>query len=263
MSDNNHAGSAGQAGSSAIAPVTNPNSLGGPAGQANSGQGADHKAMYEELEKKFGSQGRELGEYRSFIEGITPLLNKLDASPELVQAIIDGKVDSDLAKAAMEGKISIQDAQVVTQAHAEVKKDLGKKSYDASSPEDIQRMIEEKVNTVRTELEAKVTAQDDMRSFERSVNDFIDRTEDFSTYASEIDAWLDEHDTTDIQVAYYAVKGQVSEREAQKQAKEAAAEAAKDIALNAGGGSSNRTFVPQNSGLIDTLIAGRSNPNIF
>lgn len=262
MSDTN-GGSAGQAGSPAIAPVSNPNSLGGPAGQANQGSSADHKAMYEELEKKFGSQGRELGEYRSFIEGITPLLNKLDASPELVQAIIDGKVDSELAKAAMEGKISVQDAQVVTQAHTDVKKDLGKRAYNASSPEDIQRMIEDKVNEARSDIESKVNAADEMRSFERSVNDFIDKTSDFSTYAAEINDWLDEHDTTDIQVAYYAVKGQVSEREAQRQAKENAAEAAKDIAMNAGGGSSNRTFVPQSSDMIDKLIAGRSNPNVF
>ena len=263
MSEVNNAASAGQAGSAAIAPVTNPNSLGGPAGQANQGSGADHEAMYKELEKKFGSQGRELGEYRSFIEGITPLLNKLDASPELVQAIIDGKVDSELAKAAMEGKISFQDAAVVTQAHTEVKKDLGKRNYDASSPEDIQRLIEEKVSAVRTEMEAKMSSADEMRNFERSVNDFIDRTPDFADFAAEINDWLDDHDTTDIQVAYYAVKGQVSEREAQRLAKEQAVENAKDIALNAGGGSSSRTYVRNDSDIVDRLIGGRSNPNVF
>lgn len=263
MSDVNNAGSAGQAGSPAIAPVSNPNSLGGPAGQANQGSNVDYKAMHDELEKKFGSQGRELGEYRTFIEGITPLLNKLDASPELVQAIVDGKIDSNLAKAVMEGKVSIQDAEVVTQAHTEVKKDLGKRQYDASSPEDIQRMIEEKVSAVRSEMESKMTASDEMRSFERSVNDFIERTPDFADYAAEIDTWLDDHDTTDIQVAYYAVKGQVSEREAARLAKEQAAENAKDIALNAGGGSSSRTYVSSDSNIVDRLIGGRSNPNVF
>lgn len=82
----------------------------------------DLKAQYEELQTKLGSQGQELGEYRQFFQGISPLLDKLDEQPELVQAIIDGKVNSELAKAAAEGKVQIEDAAIVSKAHEEVKK---------------------------------------------------------------------------------------------------------------------------------------------
>jgi len=69
---------------------------------------------------------------------------------------------------------------------------------------------------------------------------------------------------TDIEIAYYAVKGQVSEREAKKRADEASGEYAKDVALNAGGGNSRVTYSGEGAGnIIDSLIAGRSNPNIF
>lgn len=264
-------GSAGQAGSPAIGNVpTNPNALGGRVGQTSSGPNVDYEAKLKEtetqkseLESKLGSQGRELGEYRTFFEGIAPLLDKLDKSPELVQAIIDGKVDSELAKAAMEGKISVGEAQVVTEAHAEVKKELGKKTYEAMTPEDISKLVEEKANAVRAEMDSRMKESEEMRDFERNVKDFIDRTSDFSDYAKEIDEWLDEHDTTDIEVAYYAVKGKVSEREAQKQAKEAGVEMAKNAALNASGGGSPSNFVQNDAELVDRLIAGHANPNVF
>jgi soluble cytochrome b562 len=259
---NFNAGSAGQAGSPAIAnaPV-DPNAFGSQAGQASNG--TDYQAMYAELESKLGTQGRELGEYRSFFEGIAPLLDKLDKSPELVQAIVDGKIDADLAKAALEGKITVGEAQIVNQAHAEVKKELGKKAYENLNVDDIDKLIESKVQIVRQEMEGKAKESDEMRDFERNVQDFIERTPDFTEYAKEIDDWLDEHDTTDIAVAYYAVKGQVSEREAKKQAQTDANEAAKNYALNAGGGHGGSSFVPGDSDIVDQLIAGKSNPNVF
>lgn len=230
------------------------NAQGGQSGQS---AGVDYKALYEELESKMGGMGNELGEFRSFFEGISPLLDKLDKSPELVQAIIDGKIDADLAKAVIDGKVSIGDAQAVTQAHTEVKKELGNKGYNQTSAEDIAKLVEQKVGEVRGELKEV----EEMRSFEAGVNEFIANTQDFSEYASEISDWLDEHDVTDIRVAYYAVKGQVSEREAKKQAQRDAADYQKGNV--APGGGNGAYYVPNSGDIVDQLIAGRTNPNLF
>ena len=48
--------------------------------------------------------------------------------------------------------------------------------------------------------------QKELKAFEAYVNDFISRTPDFNKYAVEIDRWLDTHNSTDIDVAYRAVK---------------------------------------------------------
>lgn len=265
MPENKNVGSSGQEGSSAIAnaPASANLSSDDRAGQASKGSGVDYERMYKELESKFGAQGNELGEYRNFIEGITPLLEKLDASPELAKAIVEGKIDSEVAKAALEGKITLGEAKQVQDAHKEVKKELGQNKYEAASPDEIAKLIEDKVNAAKVEMEKRVSEAEELRSFERSVQDFIERTPDFAEYAAEIDTWLDEHDTTDIQVAYYAVKGQISEREAKKKAEEDGAENAKRVAMNAAGGSGEGSFIPKDSEAIDSLISHRSNPNIF
>ena len=242
----------------------NPNNFGGSAGQA--GQGAnqiDYKEIAEGLERKLGTQGKELGDYRSFFDGISPLLNQLDKSPELVQAILDGKVDTNLAKAASEGRISVSDAEIITKANTEVKKDLGNKGYTQASPEDLTKMIEEKVNAAKVEMQGKLKEAEDTRVFEANVNEFIASTPDFADYAKDIDAWLDDHDITDIKVAYYAVKGQISDREAKKMAETNAAEMQKNMAANFGGGGSRVTHIPEGVDFVDSLIAGKSNPNVI
>ena len=252
-----------QAGSVIASSVANPNNPGGAAtGRQNDAQ-IDYKALYDDLEKKLGSQGNELGEYRTFFESITPLLNKLDASPELVNAIINGQVDEKLAEAAINGKITVADAQAITEAHAEVKKDLGNKGYTNTPSDEIARMVEEKVSQVRQETTAKIKEIEDTRNFEASVQDFISRTPDFADYAKEIDQWLNTHDVTDIDIAYWAVKGQLSDKQAKKLAEENAAESAKNLALNAAGGGQRSNFVPASDELVDQLIAGKSNPNVF
>jgi len=194
---------------------------------------------------------------------MTPLLNKLDESPELVNAILSGKVDKTLAEAALNGKVTIDEAAAITQANTEVKKDLGSAGYKAASESEISKMIEEKVGQIRKETEDKIKDMEDTRSFEASVNDFISRTPDFTDYAGEIDRWLNSHDVTDIEVAYWAVKGQLSDREARKMAAENAAENAKNLALNAAGGGQRSNFIPASDEIVDQLIAGRSNPNVF
>src|ERR1035437_2069752 len=98
---------------------------GTPAGQAATTGGAtDTQKSYEELMSRFGTQGQELGEYRTFFQNISPLLDKLDQAPELVQAIIDGKVDKGIAQAVMEGRVDIRDAAIVQQAADTVKEKL-------------------------------------------------------------------------------------------------------------------------------------------
>ena len=249
---------------SPIAGVPNPNDLGGATGQTPTVTAPQiDPTQHKELESLVGKQGQELGEYRKFFSDIAPLLDKLDKSPEIVQAIIDGNITADLAKAAMEGKVSISDAQIVSKAHEEVKKEMGKEGYQGASPDEVSKLVEAKAKEIKTEFDAKFKERDELNAFESNVNDFIARTSDFAQYASEIDKWLDEHDVTDIAVAYYAVKGELSEKEAKKQAEIDKVEAEKNGALNMGGGSGNATHIRGDENVVDQMIASKSNPNIF
>ena len=273
-------GTAPAAGSPIAKDVPNPNDLGGtPEGTPKPGEGetprGDEKTPenkvdvkeHEELQSLVGTQGKELGELRKFFTDIAPVLDKLDKSPELVQAIIDGNITGELAKAAMEGKVKIGDAEIVTKAHEEVKRDLGKEAYKGATSEEIEKMVEEKATKLNDDLkkdfDGKLKERDELTAFEASVNEFVSRTPDFAKHASAIDKWLDDHDVTDIAVAYYAVKGELSEKEAQKQADIDKAEAEKNIALNAAGGQGKATFIKGDGKVIDSLIAGKSNPNVF
>lgn len=249
-------------GSPIASSVPNPNNLGG--GQTPAVENKIDATQHAELESLVGRQGQELGEFRKFFSDIAPLLDKLDKSPEIVQAIIDGNITGDLAKAAMEGKVSIVDAQIVSKANEEVRKDLGKKIYDNASPDEVSKLIEAKAKEIRADYQKELKERDDLSAFESNVNDFIARTSDFSTYASDIDKWLDEHDVTDIAVAYYAVKGELSEKEARKQANFDKVEAEKNGALNMGGGPTGGvTHLRGDENIVDTLIASKANPNIF
>lgn len=261
MTDNTN-GSA-NAGSPIGNSVPNPNSFGGAQGQTQTNTAPQiDPAQHAELESLVGRQGTELGEYRKFFSDIAPLLDKLDKQPEVVQAILAGNLTVDLAKAAMEGKVKIEDAQIVSKAHEIVKKDLGAQAYAGASAEDVSKLVEEKAKEIKAEFETKFKERDELASFESSVNDFISRTPDFEKYASDIDKWLDEHDVTDIAVAYYAVKGELSEREAKKQAETDLASHQKELATNIGG-SGRATYVRGGEEVIDQLIGTKSNPNIF
>ena len=232
-----------------------------PVGQAGATEGENgaNSKDYDELMARFGTQGQELGEYRTFIQNIAPLLDKLDQSPELVQAIIDGKVDKDIAQAVMEGRVDVRDAAIVQEAHEVVKEKLGEKKYDLATPEAITKLVQTEVSKVRKEFEEKA----DLQTFQDYTQKFIDKTADFQEYADEVDKWLDSHDVNDIEVAYYAVKGKMSESSAQKAADIAAAERAKEIMANAGGGGQSSQFAADGSPLVDKLIAGRPNNNSF
>lgn len=243
---------------SSNAPAVDPNNPGGAAGQANGGASQDYEAQYKELESKLGAQGQELGEYRTFFKNIAPLLDKLDQSPELVQAILDGKVDKNLAQAVYDGKVSISDAAAVSQAATEVKKDLGQ-GYQGLSAEEVTKLIEKKAEEIRKDFEEKA----DLSSFEDRSQKFIASKPDFVNYAEQIDKWLDEHDVADVEVAYWAVKGKLSEDAATKKADDEAVERQKEVVMNAAGGGVTARYAPDGTAIIDKLIAGRSNPNVF
>lgn len=240
------------------ASVPNPNSF----GQTPKLETID-PAQHKELESLVGRQGTELGEYRKFFSDIAPLLDKLDKSPEIVQAIIDGNITVDLAKAAMEGKITIGDAEIVKKAEEEVKQDLGKEAYKGATAEEISKLIEDRAKEIKSDFQKELKERDDLSAFENSVNDFIARTPDFPEYAAAVDNWLDDHDVTDISVAYFAVKGELSQKEAIKKAEIEKAEAEKLGASNMGGGQGGSTRIRGDDNFIDSLISPKANPNSF
>lgn len=240
----------GNTGSAATAP-------GNTTGQAAGGGVVfDYEKAYKELEVKMGTMGQELGEYRTFFGNISPLLERLDQNPELVQAIIDNKIDKSLAKAVAEGRITVNEAAVVSQADQQVRSEVGQKVIDSMSPEKIAQMVEAKAAEIRKDLENAA----DQKTFEEKTQKFIETTADFAEYAEAIDKWLDEHDVSDIEVAYYAVKGKMSESKAKEAADAALTQRHQEIAANAVGGGNTAQYAPDGVPMIDKLVAGPVNP---
>ncbi len=226
------------------------------------------KDQYEELEQKLGTQGKELGEYRSFIKDITPLMEKLEGKDEIVQAILDDKITPDLAKAVSEGKVSISDATEVADAHKEVKKDLGKKEYEKASPEEIENLISDKVDKIVEEksvvLDKKISDSNEMRDFDDNVKEFVKNTPDWDEYSEQIADFFKENPKQhDIRIAYDAVKGKALSAKKAEDDETIAAEKAKELAGNAGGGTSQGAAIIQEKSKVDELIADGSNPNIL
>lgn len=255
-----------------IASAPNPNHVGGGEAELKK-EDIDlskyvTKETYEALEKKLGTQGGELGDLRTFFQGMTPLLEKLDQSPDLVQAIIDGKVDDKTLEALSKGETSVEAVTTVTKAHEDVKKELGKKKYEAMKPEDIEKLVDTKVQKAikdtKASFEKSLTGIEDNREFENKVNAFIKNTPDFIEYAEAVAKWFNEHpDQFDIEIAYNAVKGiKVVENEKGEAAKKAAEEA-KNVAAAAAAGGSQGAQIAKDSEVVDQLIAGSPNPNDF
>lgn len=251
-----------EAGSSTTDPQVD--APGGESGEDASShvEGSDFvpKSQYEELQTLLGQQGAELGEYREFFNKVTPLLDKLEDKPDLIQAIIDDKIDENLIKSVAEGEVTLKTAKEVTKAHGEVKKDLGKKEYTGMSPEKVEELVAAKVKENTSELERKLSEKEELKDFESRTNSFIDETPDFPDYADRISQWFEDHpEQDDIRVAYDAVKGKtLAEQEGI-----AAAEAAKSIASNAGGGDAPQSGTIQSEELVDSLISTKSNPNML
>ena len=257
----------------------NPNDLGSagagnPVGEGNdpvksgeageSSENSDVKTQYENLEQKFGEQGQELGEYRSFMKEIEPLLDKLNTQPELIKMIMEGKLTAELAQAVVEGKVTQAAAEAVTKAHEEVKKEVGKEKFAELSPEKIEKLVAEKVEVVKKDLTKTIEESKSLDNFENYTNDFIRNTPDFVEYADKITAWFEEHpDQDDIKIAYEAVKGRILSEKYKDAEAVAAAEAAKELAANAGGGSSEATGIHGGEKEVDKYIGGTTNPHAF
>lgn len=248
-----------EAGSAAAGPAA-----GAAAGEPKVTATPDNSKNYEELEKKFGEQGKELGEHRTFIKNIEPLLNKLDTQPELIQAIMDGKIDQKLVTAVLEGKVKIEEAQQVAAAHEQVKQEMGKKAFEGADAAEIEkRILDQALKAAGDVVEQRFKNLEEQKQFEDTVVEFINTTPDFPEYADKISVWLNEHpDQDDVEVAYHAVKGLVLSEKVGKDAEKATSEAAKAAAANAGGGSAPSSGQVDTGGDIwDKLVSKRGNPN--
>lgn len=227
------------------------------------------KDQFSALEKKLGEQGSELGDYRKFMDDIQPLLDKLQAEPEIAEAILEGKINGELAKAVMEGKVDVNTATQVADANAQVKKEMGDKAYNKAPGDEIEKRITEKIDGMNKKIEEvakstdkKINDANERVQYENYVTDFIKNTPDYTEYAETIAKWLEDHpDQWDIEIAYHTVKGKVLSDKAKTDADKNAAEEAKKLAGNAGGGAQTTTVNDPN--LVDSLIGGRKNPNIF
>lgn len=235
-----------------------------PSGQQQVPAG-DPAKDYTALETKLGEQGNELGQYREFFKNVSPLLTKLDSQPELIQAILDDKIDPKLVTAVLAGKVKIEEAQQVADAHQQVKKEMGKEYQQADPAEIERRVLEKATELVDGKIDEKFKSADQMREFEGNVQTFISNTPDFPQFANKISDWLDKHpDQDDIEVAYNAVKGIELSKDNAKKTDAQIAEEAKQAALNASGAPapSGGKITPKKSAA-DELIGNTSNPNSF
>ena len=227
------------------------------------------KKDYEELAKKMGEGSEELGNYREFFKEITPLLDKMQDMPEVAEVILEGKLTSDMATAIMDGKVSIEDATVVAQAHEKVKKDLGGKVYNKTSPEEIENLVtkqladvDQKIKDATTKFSKDIGDIEEKRKVEGETKAFIKQVGDFEDYAEGVVDYLGKHpNVDDIETAYFAVKGLALSQKAADDAKIAAVEEKKTMAANAGGGMSQGRTIISDKSLIDSLIPGSSNAN--
>jgi hypothetical protein len=268
MADETKATSVGQTGSVADDLIKSKGSsdIGSTSGQSQ--EELIPKSQYDNLEEKLGKQGEELGEFRNFFNEISPLLEKLDADPELTKAILEDKISPDLIKAVSEGKISLEAAETVSQADSEVRKEMGETAYKNANPEEIEKRLEKKFNDLTNKAGEEITKiasqTEEIKNFKEGIKDFIASHDDFSVYAEDIDNWLKQHPNIyDIEVAYQAVKGILSEKKSNEERSIKEAEAAKDMAANFGGGASQSTTFKNNDDLIDKLISPRHNSNIL
>lgn len=294
MSDENNKGSANNAGSpEPIQGSVDPNKLDGgyspnlDQGGESKKPGADGvknkdedkkpseemvpKIQLEEAERLAGKHSSEVGEYRDFMKSITPLLNKLESNPTLLNAIMEDKITPELAQAVADGKVSIKDAEAVTDAHDKVKKDLGT-DYSKTSPEDISNMVNEQVQKavgealgkVESKLNTSLNNSESQRGYENEISDFIKNTPDFVEHSLEIEKYMKAHPAIhDIQAIYNAVAGKSAMEKLKEQTDKEDIEEKKKLAANAGGGISPNATIISGEDNFDKFIRGKGNPNVF
>ena len=192
-----------------------------------------------------------------------PILDKMDDAPQIVRAISSGKLDANLAQAILDGKLNATEAKAVSQAHEEVKKDLGAKSYAAIDPAELEKRVLDRLTPKLAEMKGELESDRNLREAERTDADFIARTPDFQDFADQILKYVDEHDDADnLEDVYNLIKARAivaSQAEARKLQD---SEEAKNAALMAGGGQSQRSGTIKDDKLVDQLIRIGGNPNV-
>ena len=259
-----------------IGNVVDPNKLGGDTGQSTqkqepstSGEGTESpktvpQEQYDNLETKLGEMGEKMGEYTSFYEEIYPLLSKLKDDPELADAIVNGKISSELIKPVLEGTVTQKKAETISEAHKEVKEELGNKKYKDAPSVDIEKLVADKVKDVETKFQKNINEIESNRAFETKVNSFVANTPDFQDYSKDIDKWFDSHpEQYDVEIAYHTVKGAKLAAEAEANKVKADGETAKNVAANASGGASQGVTIVKDENVADQLIANVGDPNVF
>lgn len=104
--------------------MNNENKGSAEAGSPTEGENSNvvSKDVYDQLESKLGSQGKELGDFRTFFQDLSPLLDKLQAQPEVVEAILNGKINTALAQVVSAEKFRAEEKTVAVQFNTEVLK---------------------------------------------------------------------------------------------------------------------------------------------
>lgn len=227
------------------------------------------KDQYQELEEKIGTQGSELGELRDFFSKMTPLHEILEDNPEIVEAILSKKIDADLAKAVLEGKVKVEDATIVAKANEEVKKEIGTEEYKGLSPEAIEKLItakvDEQLSKKSKDIDVKLSNAEKSREekeYKQSVVDFVASVDDYADYSDAINKFIDEHPSQyDIEVIYNAVKGRTLGDKLKTEKDKQQAEEAKNLAANAGAGGSQGGSLSKGKPVIDDYVGRSSDPN--
>jgi len=193
-------------------------------------------------------------------------LDPIVANPEIAEALRTGKLDGDLAKGILEGKVTLEEAKAVTKATEDVKKEVGTEKFEGMSAEAASKLVEAEVAKQFISLQKDVDSRFSKQALEDSAvkenSNFIADTPDFADYADDVNQWLDKHsDVWKLEDAYHAVKGRrMTDTEAKKRAEEVAEEK-KRLASNAGGGTSEAGAIANNS-MIDAIFSGNDDANV-
>lgn len=209
------------------------------------------KSQYEELFSKFGKQGEELGIYRKYAEEFEPIMKLMEDNPEIEEALLSGKLDSELAKAVLDGRVTKEQATEVAEAHQQVKKDMTKDEYKEASPdkilEEMGKIVDAKLQEALkpaieqsekkiNDLSSQMSTQQRIAANEQKIREFIAATQDFGEYSSEIQERMEARPGLSIVEAYELVKAKHILEQASKERSDHDARSSKEVAANARGG---------------------------
>jgi uncharacterized membrane-anchored protein YjiN (DUF445 family) len=142
-----------------------------------------------------------------------------------------------LVQAILEGKVGVKEAADVQKATDAVAGDVGKDAFNSMKPEEIQKLVEEKLNETVSKLSetiskdvASIKERQDLESALREAAAFVEKTPDFDTYAEEVAKYMDEHPNSSegVEDVYYRIKGKALTQKAIEDQKKAETESLKD-----------------------------------